>query len=135
MRACAHPDCYFRVTKREFGGFCCKRCHAAFVTGGEPTHGPKCEKMPGRGFARAKPTAPHEPNAEAVSKNAMKAARRREWTEEESREWWNEEPRRKAMRPDPAAGSDTISRSWPAEATFTARTPRAANPPKTQALD
>ena len=78
--------------------------------------------LPGRGYARAKPIAPDEPNPEAVSKNAMRAARRK-WTEEDREELWNGEPRRKAMRPDPTTDVTTV------------RTPRAANPPKTQALD
>ncbi|CAK9073100.1 unnamed protein product [Durusdinium trenchii] len=74
--ACAHPDCDYAVTDdRQFGGFCCKRCHAAFVRGDPATHGAQCSKASAKGLKKAEPLPPEAPLAESTSKRAWQLAR------------------------------------------------------------
>ncbi|CAE7771447.1 unnamed protein product, partial [Symbiodinium pilosum] len=58
---CAHLGCAYRVTKVEFGGFCCKKCHAAFVQGKPSEHGSRCNHNLAYNVRRAQPVPPERP--------------------------------------------------------------------------
>ncbi|OLQ11049.1 hypothetical protein AK812_SmicGene5121, partial [Symbiodinium microadriaticum] len=61
--ACANPACqYMAAESEDFGGYCCKRCHASHAYGHALTHGFRCaEEMAHWKLPRAAPVAPPEP--------------------------------------------------------------------------
>ena len=59
---CAHLGCSYFVTIGEFGGFCCKKCHAAFLRGSASQHGSRCHRrIAENSIPRADPVAPEHP--------------------------------------------------------------------------
>ena len=59
---CAHLGCSYFVTIEEFGGFCCKKCHAAFLHGSPSQHGTRCHRrIAENSVPRADPVAPAHP--------------------------------------------------------------------------
>ena len=86
---CANTHCGCEVTCRDFGGFCCKRCHANFFRyeiycehcSHGTAHGFKCAKKPAApSLRRAVPTPPKDPAAESLSANAVRLNRAGEWS-------------------------------------------------------
>jgi len=61
---CAHSGCQFFVTISDFGGFCCKKCHAAFLRGSPSQHGSRChQRVAESSIPRADPVPPANPLA------------------------------------------------------------------------
>ncbi|CAK9075177.1 Vesicular GABA transporter [Durusdinium trenchii] len=59
---CAHPMCSYAVTREDFGGFCCKRCHQSFGNDASPQHGHQCEKLvPPATAKKSDPIPPEKP--------------------------------------------------------------------------
>lgn len=60
---CARPGCPYLINADpDFGGFCCRRCHATYVGGVEVGHGRKCARLhAGKGSRRAEPVTPERP--------------------------------------------------------------------------
>eukprot|EP00928_Gymnodinium_smaydae_P071151 TRINITY_DN5481_c0_g1_i2.p1 TRINITY_DN5481_c0_g1~~TRINITY_DN5481_c0_g1_i2.p1 ORF type:complete len:850 (-),score=209.50 TRINITY_DN5481_c0_g1_i2:43-2592(-) len=73
---CANASCTFAVHSRlEFGGYCCRKCHAADGSGARPAHGAMCEMVTARaGAPRAAPDSPLNPLSKARKTQQVAAA-------------------------------------------------------------
>eukprot|EP00930_Biecheleria_cincta_P049442 TRINITY_DN3463_c0_g1_i1.p1 TRINITY_DN3463_c0_g1~~TRINITY_DN3463_c0_g1_i1.p1 ORF type:complete len:356 (+),score=57.28 TRINITY_DN3463_c0_g1_i1:28-1068(+) len=71
---CANTKCDFLVHEdKQFGGFCCKRCHWCLERDEPPEHGEKCGRLPPPADAvRADPTPPDLPMSALRSKTRNK---------------------------------------------------------------
>jgi hypothetical protein len=109
---CAHPHWIYLVSPdKEFGGFCCKKCHLDYVNDKDGhDHGKLCERRKApEGASRAQAVAPIKPLTEVRAGSASSSSHQADWSSASGGgrggKWNGDEWRDTTVKQDPSQRS------------------------------